>query len=1061
MAAVCVLLCASVPAALSQWSDPVYIARGDTPDMAIDPGTGRIFVLTMGTDGGAWITITDSVGNKLQEAQMVPHSQKDIGSWNFGARIALDPDGYPHVCYRDNVNTDEYLFDVYYTYQDASGWYPPLLITNDTKRAYVVPMDIDAAGLVHIGRSEAQESIWGPVTYYRIKDGYVDKITPGFEPWRGDNRLAIKAGPDGHVHMVLGCPGLPDSGPDYEGVIAYFHSTNSGNTWSGGLDIHSWDCGKRNGAPDMFVDTLGTVHVCYGAREDRAVDDHPSVRYVQLKNGTIQRDLPVTWENALEPWSHKDYGLASIAGTPDGQILAIAYLTKDVGDVYVTMSMDAGQNWSAPEKVATYVGDAEGRNMHIIRSYRNHFYLAYPSDNRPRTVYMRYLRDVGDEAPAANAGGPYSGKEGATIHFDGSMSTDPGQNSGIVEYAWDVDGNGEYDVFSETPSASYTYPDDFEGNVVLRVTDLAGKTSTSTTTVQITNAAPVVNAGQDMSGNEGDEIVFECQISDGAEDTHDVQWTFGDGGAAGGNPVTHTYRDNGSYKVRAVVVDDDGGQGKDSLTITVANVPPVADAGGPYRTPIHVPVTLTGTVTDAGVDDTFDYAWDTDGNLTFETKGRVVTRSYDQNGQVIIWFRVTDDDGGMNTDSTMLTIANDPPVIAGIQDQEIDEGGNFEAVDLDAFVEDPDQAPDEMNWIYRGNTDLLVTLNNHILAVAVPDSEWHGMETLTLVVTDPGDEKDSTTVGFRVRPVNDPPQWIVDMPDMSMDEDQRLAVSVNDLMAAALDVDDSPGSLQFSVSGNHHISFFYDQDSLILQPETDWHGQEVLTFVVTDTAGASDTETSRVNVVSVPDYPEPFSLKDPMFVKYDEWPDSVMFRWHTSADADSGETVEYEWILTLLGTGTFPDVRAVTGDTFHVYRPAPAGPDGTYLWWVTATDPTNLPAQSENKGILVIGEVQTDVPGADNPVPAEYALLPNYPNPFNPQTLMTFHLPEPARVRLAVYNTLGQEMAVLVSRDMAAGVHTVVWDGRDRAGRMLPSGIYITRMRAGDRVFQRKMMFLR
>jgi hypothetical protein len=76
-------------------------------------------------------------------------------------------------------------------------------------------------------------------------------------------------------------------------------------------------------------------------------------------------------------------------------------------------------------------------------------------------------------------------------------------------------------------------------------------------------------------------------------------------------------------------------------------------------------------------------------------------------------------------------------------------------------------------------------------------------------------------------------------------------------------------------------------------------------------------------------------------------------------------------------------------------------------------------------------------------VPAVYALDQNYPNPFNPSTFIRFELPEASRVRLSVYNVLGEEVAVLVNEQRAAGVFEQRFDA---AG--LASGVYFYRLEA-------------
>jgi len=93
--------------------------------------------------------------------------------------------------------------------------------------------------------------------------------------------------------------------------------------------------------------------------------------------------------------------------------------------------------------------------------------------------------------------------------------------------------------------------------------------------------------------------------------------------------------------------------------------------------------------------------------------------------------------------------------------------------------------------------------------------------------------------------------------------------------------------------------------------------------------------------------------------------------------------------------------------------------------------------------------------------PQSVAFAPNYPNPFNPQTALSFALPQAMRVRLVVYNILGQEVRVLVEGIQPKGGHTVLWDGRNAQGSIVGSGLYFARMEAAGAVHTRKLMLIR
>ncbi|MCI0531301.1 MAG: FG-GAP-like repeat-containing protein [candidate division Zixibacteria bacterium] len=96
-----------------------------------------------------------------------------------------------------------------------------------------------------------------------------------------------------------------------------------------------------------------------------------------------------------------------------------------------------------------------------------------------------------------------------------------------------------------------------------------------------------------------------------------------------------------------------------------------------------------------------------------------------------------------------------------------------------------------------------------------------------------------------------------------------------------------------------------------------------------------------------------------------------------------------------------------------------------------------------------------------NSIPDVFSLDQNYPNPFNPATSIQYRLAEPSNVDLKIFNILGQEVVSLVNEFKGAGQHQVAWDGKDQKGRLVPAGIYIYKIQAGDFVQSKKMLLLK
>ncbi|MFB0516612.1 MAG: T9SS type A sorting domain-containing protein [Candidatus Neomarinimicrobiota bacterium] len=94
-------------------------------------------------------------------------------------------------------------------------------------------------------------------------------------------------------------------------------------------------------------------------------------------------------------------------------------------------------------------------------------------------------------------------------------------------------------------------------------------------------------------------------------------------------------------------------------------------------------------------------------------------------------------------------------------------------------------------------------------------------------------------------------------------------------------------------------------------------------------------------------------------------------------------------------------------------------------------------------------------------VPGQWRLQPNYPNPFNPTTIIGFEVATTAKVNIAVYNILGQRVMTLIDRVVAPGHYSVFWNGMDESGSTVASGVYFVRMHSEEFSQVHKMTLLR
>ncbi len=93
--------------------------------------------------------------------------------------------------------------------------------------------------------------------------------------------------------------------------------------------------------------------------------------------------------------------------------------------------------------------------------------------------------------------------------------------------------------------------------------------------------------------------------------------------------------------------------------------------------------------------------------------------------------------------------------------------------------------------------------------------------------------------------------------------------------------------------------------------------------------------------------------------------------------------------------------------------------------------------------------------------PLRFALYQNYPNPFNPTTTIRYALAIDTKVVIEISNVLGQRVRSLVAENQSKGMKSVIWDGKDDFGQLVPSGVYVLRLEAADFVKYRKLTLLK
>ena len=124
--------------------------------------------------------------------------------------------------------------------------------------------------------------------------------------------------------------------------------------------------------------------------------------------------------------------------------------------------------------------------------------------------------------------------------------------------------------------------------------------------------------------------------------------------------------------------------------------------------------------------------------------------------------------------------------------------------------------------------------------------------------------------------------------------------------------------------------------------------------------------------------------------------------------------------------------------------------------------PVNVTGPSTTTDIdFYLRDVLSDVEEEVVMIPESFGLDQNFPNPFNPETTIRYHLPVDANIELSIYNLLGRKMVTLKTGPQTAGTYEVIWNGLNERSEQVPSGVYVFQLKAGEFIQTRKLALIR
>ena len=522
---------------------------------------------------------------------------------------------------------------------------------------------------------------------------------------------------------------------------------------------------------------------------------------------------------------------------------------------------------------------------------------------------------------------PPSPATGQKVHF--TSTSEPGLlGAPIASEEWDLDNDGNFDNGTGR-KVDRTFPTMGTYTVALRVTDENGASDVASGTVTIGNSPPTAGISISPSSPSTLELItFTSSSTDDDGTIASYAWDLdNDGNFDNGtaSEVHGSFPLAGSYTVRLLVTDNDGGTDVATRVVDVGNQPPVASFGyTPANPSSGDEVTLTSASNDPD-GSIASYSWDLDGDNNFGDATDPQTKvTFATAGDHTVRLRVTDSDGASSTDTQVITVANRGP--AASFDFTPSNPNTGDEVTFTSSSTDPDGSIASRAW----DLDDDGQFDDGGANTAKKTFATQGIHTVGLRVTDNSGASDVAT--HTVDVANRGPAASFNVSPSSPQTGEQVT-----LTSTSSDPDGSITSYAWDLNGDDNFSDAAGSETVTSFATP---GDHTVKLAVTDSSGASDVATVTIAVANrAPTAAFGYSPPSPLSGEL------ITFT-STSSDPD-GSIASLAWDLD--NDGNFDDGAAST-----VHGSFATGGPHTVKLIVTdssgASDTASLTIQVANRG---------------------------------------------------------------------------------------------------------------